>query len=341
MSFNGAGLFQINSSGNPVVTGTTISSTWANALTADLATGLSTCITKDGQTTVTANIPLGANKITGLAVGTASTDAINLSQLTQFGPPGYTTTATGATTTTLTVASTQLQYFTGSTTQIVALPVTSTLVLGFSFIIVNNSSGVVTVNSSGGNAVVAMVALSQVTVTCILTSGTSAASWNIEYTGHTAVTGTGSEVLSISPSLTTPTIGAATATSINFGQTALNYYQEGTWTPVDGSGASLSFTNVTGSYTRNGRLAQCGFFLSYPSTGNGANAVISQLPFATANLNAARQGFITYTSETTLKQLFPNINTTTLLPQTQTGGAITNATLSGDDICGTLLFPIS
>jgi len=56
VSFNGSGTFQINSSGQPVVTGTVISSTAFNALTADLATGLSTCVTKDGQTTTTARI---------------------------------------------------------------------------------------------------------------------------------------------------------------------------------------------------------------------------------------------------------------------------------------------
>lgn len=60
MSFNGSGTFVINSAGNPVVTGTTISSTWANALTADIATGLSTCVTKDGQTTTTAIVPFAA-----------------------------------------------------------------------------------------------------------------------------------------------------------------------------------------------------------------------------------------------------------------------------------------
>ena len=80
MSFNGSGTFQINTAGQPVVTGTTITSTAFNALTADLATGLSTCITKDGQTTPTANIPMGGNKLTGLGAGTAATDAANLSQ---------------------------------------------------------------------------------------------------------------------------------------------------------------------------------------------------------------------------------------------------------------------
>lgn len=81
MSFNGSGTFQINTAGQPVVTGTVISSTAFNALTADLATGLSTCITKDGQTTPTANIPMGSNKITGLANGTVATDAATLGQV--------------------------------------------------------------------------------------------------------------------------------------------------------------------------------------------------------------------------------------------------------------------
>ena len=60
MSYNGSGTFQINTSGQPVVAGTVISSTAFNALTADLATGLSTAITKDGQTTTTARIPFAA-----------------------------------------------------------------------------------------------------------------------------------------------------------------------------------------------------------------------------------------------------------------------------------------
>jgi hypothetical protein len=61
MSFNGSGTFQINTAGQPVVAGTVITATAFNALTADLATGLSTCVTKDGQTTVTANLPMGGN----------------------------------------------------------------------------------------------------------------------------------------------------------------------------------------------------------------------------------------------------------------------------------------
>lgn len=78
MSYNGSGTFNINSAGQPVVSGTVISSTAFNLLTADLGTGLSTALTKDGQTTPTANIPMGTYKITGLGAGTVATDAVRL-----------------------------------------------------------------------------------------------------------------------------------------------------------------------------------------------------------------------------------------------------------------------
>ena len=81
MSYNGSGTFNINTAGQPVVTGTTITSTAFNLLTADLATGLSTALTKDGQSTPTANIPMGTFKITGLGAGTAATDAAQFGQL--------------------------------------------------------------------------------------------------------------------------------------------------------------------------------------------------------------------------------------------------------------------
>jgi len=80
MSFNGTGTFLINTAGQPVVTGTTITSTAFNALTADLATGLSTAITKDGQTVVTGNIPFNGFKLTGVGAPTAINDGLTYNQ---------------------------------------------------------------------------------------------------------------------------------------------------------------------------------------------------------------------------------------------------------------------
>jgi hypothetical protein len=81
MSYNGNGVFNINTAGQPVVAGTVISSTAFNALTADLANGLTTAITKDGQSTPTSNIPLGGFRITGLGAAVATTDAVQYGQL--------------------------------------------------------------------------------------------------------------------------------------------------------------------------------------------------------------------------------------------------------------------
>lgn len=81
MAFNGSGTFNLVS-GNPVVTGTVISSTVHNNTMSDIASnGLSNCITKDGQTIVTANIPLNSQKITGLGAATDQNDAINITQV--------------------------------------------------------------------------------------------------------------------------------------------------------------------------------------------------------------------------------------------------------------------
>jgi hypothetical protein len=81
VSFNGNGVFLINTAGQPVVPNTVISATTFNLLTADLANGLTNAITKDGQSTVTANIPMSNFKITGLGAGTSPNDAVRLAQI--------------------------------------------------------------------------------------------------------------------------------------------------------------------------------------------------------------------------------------------------------------------
>lgn len=73
MSYNGSGTFNINSTGQPVVTGTVISAATFNSLTADLGTGLTTAITKDGQTTATTIIPFAQGiSVAGTALATVT-----------------------------------------------------------------------------------------------------------------------------------------------------------------------------------------------------------------------------------------------------------------------------
>jgi hypothetical protein len=54
----------------------------------DLATGINNCLNKNGQNAMTANLAMGGNKVTGLANGTAATDAVTKSQLDAKVPDG-------------------------------------------------------------------------------------------------------------------------------------------------------------------------------------------------------------------------------------------------------------
>jgi hypothetical protein len=84
MPRNGSGTYSLPA-GNPVVTGTTISSTWANNTLSDIATALTNSVSKDGQTAPVANMPMGGFKMTGLGTGTDRTDSANLGQIQDQG----------------------------------------------------------------------------------------------------------------------------------------------------------------------------------------------------------------------------------------------------------------
>jgi len=214
MSYNGSGTFNINSAGQPVVSGTVISSTAFNALTADLGTGLSTALTKDGQTTPTANIPMGTYKITGLGAGTAATDAVRLGQLQNFSTSTLITVA-GTDTITGTVSPSLTAYTAGQI---------------FSFVVGATNTAAVTLNIDGLGAkavtrtgAIALVAGGMVTgqVALVEYDGTRfqlldpnaftdlLISGALTYGGVTltnAVTGTGKMVLDTSPTVNNPTV---------------------------------------------------------------------------------------------------------------------------------------
>ena len=81
MAFNGSGVFSLVT-GNPVVSGTVISSTVHNNTMSDIATnGLTNCLVKDGQTAATGNLPMGTNRHTGCGAATALTDYSQAKQI--------------------------------------------------------------------------------------------------------------------------------------------------------------------------------------------------------------------------------------------------------------------
>jgi hypothetical protein len=174
-----------------------------------LGTGVATFL----QTPTSANLATAVTNETGsgsLVFGTSPT--LSLPIIDNF-ILGYSTTATAAGTTTLTNASNNQQLFTGTTTQTVVMPVASTMTVGTRYLIENNSTGIVTIQSSGANTIVALGSNISVKVTCILASGTTAASWDYEYVGFNSITGTGSNVLATAPTITSPVINTATVKS--------------------------------------------------------------------------------------------------------------------------------
>jgi len=82
MAFNGTGTFlRLYNWATDKINSIPITASRVDAEMDGMATGLSNCITKDGQTTVSANIPFNSFKATGLGSGTARTDAINVGQV--------------------------------------------------------------------------------------------------------------------------------------------------------------------------------------------------------------------------------------------------------------------
>lgn len=75
--------------GNPVTSGTIISASWANVTLTDIADALTMCLLKDGTQTLTANIPMGGYKLTGLAAGTAAGDSVRFEQIPVYQDPTY------------------------------------------------------------------------------------------------------------------------------------------------------------------------------------------------------------------------------------------------------------
>ena len=74
MSRNGSGTYNLPA-GNPVVTATTITSTWANSTLSDIATALTGSLAADGQTPATGNLNMNTNRIVNVVDPTLAQDA--------------------------------------------------------------------------------------------------------------------------------------------------------------------------------------------------------------------------------------------------------------------------
>lgn len=108
----------------------------------------------------------------------------------------------------------------------------------------------------------------------------------------------------------------------------LDDYEEGTWTPADGSGAGLVFTVDYAVYTKIGRQVSYVAYITYPSTADANAAQIEGFPFTAA---PAIFGNVNYTTEPAASLLYL-VGTTTKLFLLVPGVNTTNAQMSGEDL---------
>ena len=124
--------------------------------------------------------------------------------------------------------------------------------------------------------------------------------------------------------------------SASAGANVLDDYEEGDWTPTDGSGASLSLTTGACQYTKVGQLVHAFFDIVYPSNSDGSESQINSLPFTAQNSNAfpVTVGYSNYGAIAGIM----NNSGASFRWYTPTGGRPTNANLSVKTLRGCAIY---
>jgi hypothetical protein len=104
----------------------------------------------------------------------------------------------------------------------------------------------------------------------------------------------------------------------------------GTWTPIDASGAGLTFTGSEGNYQTVGNMVTYWGYVLYPSTADATNSLIGGLPetVASSSASALRAGSAVSKTNATLTTVAPVVNTTTIQLEKSFNTRATNADLS-------------
>jgi hypothetical protein len=135
------------------------------------------------------------------------------------------------------------------------------------------------------------------------------------------------------------TMGNTLATTVGYPAPS---QMEGSWTPIDASGAGLTFAAAEGWWQREGKKMTLWGQVTYPATADASSAKIGGLPVAIKNnLYARAGGVMTVSTIAGATRLYPEANTTTMPILSATSGAVTNATCSGGIFAFTVTYPVA
>lgn len=231
--------------------------------------------------------------------------------------------------------------------------------------IYNNSGQTVTVQTAaGGSPTPATVTLVDGSTSLVFCDGTNVRTANIYDSAAVAITGGTINGTAIGG--TTPAAGAFTTLSatgalnisgagagqISFpatqnasaGANVLDDYEEGTWTPTDASGATLTLATATGTYTKIGNQCFGTFRVIYPVTADGSNSLWGGLPFTVSNdfsNQVVYGGWPGVFMEASFGLIvFGTYSTNVYIVQGSSQARLTNANLSAKECRGSFVFRV-
>lgn len=120
----------------------------------------------------------------------------------------------------------------------------------------------------------------------------------------------------------------------------LDDYEEGTWTPIDSSGAGLSLTVANATYVKIGRQVFANFAIVYPATANPATARVGGLPFTSSSVGFSHPMAVSTCQTGICKTGLVDTGATTFLLIDTTANALTVAQMSGLFLRGTVIYEV-
>lgn len=157
MPYNGSGVFtRLYKWVSDAAAGLNVDATRMDADSDDIASGLTNCLTRDGQSGPTTDISWASHKIKDLANGASPADAVNYSQLSAVANETLVTLTAGSTTLTADAVSKYHIAPSGTAVTGVILPLLASVILGNKIKLINNTSAAFSVSRQGSDTITAV-----------------------------------------------------------------------------------------------------------------------------------------------------------------------------------------